>query len=186
MEAGSARCTGCSAQCCQRTDRRVHPATAEAADEAPPTSTSSQPLLGEQRAHHHTGGQRQPRQQPLLEALLRPPALGRRVLAEDLGKTFLERKERERSVSVVYTLTTSRNKKPNHSHSFSQVASTAGKVSGQQPHQQGAPQRPRSRKIPAGEITCRNVSRANEQRSKSNLPSLNDTQHVTLGFGFFF
>lgn len=55
-----------------------------------PPSTS-QAFLGDERAHHHPGHQRHPRQQPLLEALLRPPALRRRVFPKDFRKTFLEK-----------------------------------------------------------------------------------------------
>lgn len=55
-----------------------------------PPSTS-QAFLGDERAHHHPGHQRHPRQQPLLEALLRPPALRRRVFPKDFCKTLLEK-----------------------------------------------------------------------------------------------
>lgn len=53
--------------------------------------STSQAFLGDERAHHHPGHQRHPRQQPLLEALLRLPALCRRVIPKDFRKTFLEK-----------------------------------------------------------------------------------------------
>lgn len=54
----------------------------------------SQALLGDERAHHDPGHQGHPRQQPLLEALLRPPAVCRCVVAVDFRKALLDRTER--------------------------------------------------------------------------------------------
>lgn len=49
----------------------------------------SQALPGDEGADHNPGHQGHPRQQPLLETLLRPPALCRCVLPKDFGKSFL-------------------------------------------------------------------------------------------------
>lgn len=54
-----------------------------------PLPAPSQAFLGDERAHHDAGHQGHPRQQPLLETLLRPPALCRRVLPKDFSKALL-------------------------------------------------------------------------------------------------
>lgn len=83
-------------------------------------SPTSQAFLDDERAHHHPGHQRHPRQQPLLEVLLRPPALRRRVFPKDFRKTFLEKNKDKTGgggdrgggyVSMVSLLKCVRNKK---------------------------------------------------------------------------
>lgn len=67
----------------------------------------SQAFLGNEGANHDPGHQGHPRQQPLLETLLRPPALCCRVLPKDFGKAFLtdmQKREREREL-VIFWLT---------------------------------------------------------------------------------
>lgn len=58
----------------------------------------SQAFLGNEGADHDPGHQGHPRQQPLLETLLRPPALCRRILPKDFSKSFLAdmKKKKER------------------------------------------------------------------------------------------